>query len=148
MTTHNDDGGSLRDQLRGAAGKSWGPSDEADVMARAMFSLHFAERWLAEQVDLSMAEMRGEDGHIRRRFASTGRTVDLVIETGVELRLTGAVEPPADGWALVRLGDHRQLLRLDEDGMFTAALPDEEGTVDLVLEFDDGATMTMKDVAG
>lgn len=147
MTTSNDGGGSMRDQLRQTAGEAWPISEEADVMARALFALHFADQWLAEQVELSLVEMRGDGDQVRRRFTRDGRTVDLVLESDTDLRITGSTSPAAAGWVMIRSGDEQQLVRLDEDGMFTAVVPSDAGVIDLVLEFDDGQTMTMTDIA-
>lgn len=145
----NDAGnGSMRGQLRRTAGEGSPVPESADVMARALFSLQFADRWLAEQVELTSVAMRGAAEDVRKRFVATGRTVDITIESNAEERLTASVEPPAPGWALVRVGDHRELARIDEDGMFSVVLPPVEGTVDIALEFDDGVTITVTDVTG
>lgn len=146
MTTNADNG--FRRQLRRTAAEASSVPEAADVMARALFSLQFADRWLAEQVDLTSVAMRGAAEDTRKRFVATGRTVDITIESNAEERLTASVEPPAPGWALIRVGDHRELARIDEDGMFSVVLPPIEGAVDLALEFDDGVTITVTDVAG
>lgn len=144
--TRADGEGSFRDQLLEAAGQSSPIPERADVMARALYALKFADRWLAEQVEEESVAMRGGAGQLRRTYTLTGRNVELVIESGVERRITGAVEPIAEGWVSVRAGTHGDQVRIDADGMFTATIPSGVGPIDLVLEFDDGERMVMRGV--
>ena len=145
MTNETDPDG-LRQQIREIAEAASQVPSEADIMAKAMFSLHFADRWLAEQVAVDMPAMRSEDPGMRTRYVASGRTVEITVERGVDLRVTGFANPVGDGWTLVKAGPHRQLVRIDEDGMFSAVLPSTDAPIDVVLEFDDGVTITMRDV--
>ncbi len=146
MTTHREGDGSLRDQIHTAAGQASVVPERADVMARALFALRFADRWLAEQVEERELSMRGASDQLRQRYTLTGQNVEIVVEMGMERRLTGAVEPPNEGWVLVRAGSFRDLVRIDEDGMFSSTVPADAGPIDVVFEFDHGLTMTMKDI--
>ena len=146
MTTHHEGDGSLRGQLRTAAGRASPVPESADVMARALFALRFADRWLADQVEAPEIAMRGGSDQLRQRYTLTGQNVEIVVERGLELRLTGAVEPPKEGWVLVRAGAFRDLVRIDDDGMFSSVVPADAGPIDVVFEFDHGLTMTMKDI--
>ena len=146
MTAQPMDNGSFKEQLRDVASRLAPVSEEAEVMARALFSLQFADRWLAEQVEEREVTMRGTRDHHRSRHELHGRHVEVVIEPGVERRLIGAVEPPALGWALIRVGTHRDLLRISDDGTFTAVVPDVDGPIDIVLEFDEGTTLIIRDL--
>ncbi|MCP4308594.1 MAG: hypothetical protein GY788_27710 [bacterium] len=137
---------SLRDQLRDVAGEAFPVPERSDVMARALFALQFAEKWLAEQVEDAGVPMRGGADQLRQTYRSTGQNVEIIVEGGVERRVTGAVEPPAKGWALIRSGNHRDLIRIDDSGMFTSLIPSDAGPIDVVLEFDHGLTMTMKGI--
>ncbi len=115
-------------------------------MARALFSLKFADKWLAEQVEEQSVAMRGCSEQLRRTYTSTGQNVEIAVEDGVDRRMTGAVDPPVAGWVLVRAGLHRDLIRIDDDGMFSAVIPADAGAIDVVFEFDHGLTMTMKGI--
>ncbi len=144
--TNREGEGFLKDQLRDAAADASPVPERADVMARALFALRFADNWLAEEVEDQSVAMRGGADQLRRTYTATGQNVEIVVEKGVERRITGAVEPPAEGWVLIRAGTHRDLIRLDEDGMFTSVVPADAGSIDVVLEFDQGLTMTMKGI--
>ena len=146
MTTQGTGNGSLRAQTADLAAQSSHVPETADVMAKALFSLRFAERWLAELVESESVEMRGVDNRWRQRYRSAGREVDVVVERGVEIRVTGSVSPVTPGWVLLRSGAHRELIRLDDDGMFTAVIPDDDAHIEAALEFDDGVTMTIRDI--
>lgn len=145
MTNETDPDG-LRRQLRDISDAASPVTAEADIMAKAMFSLHFADRWLAEQVDVESAAMRSDDPGMRTRYLASGRSVEITVERGVDLRVTGFADPAGDGWTLVKAGPHRQLVRIDEGGMFSAVLPSTDEPIDVVLEFDDGVTITMRNV--
>ena len=146
MTTQGTGNGSLQAQAAELAAQVSQVPERADVMAKALFSLRFADRWLAELVDSESVEMRGVDNRWRQRYRSAGREVDVVVERGVEIRVTGSVSPVMPGWVLLRSGAHRELIRLDEDGMFTAVIPDADSHIEAALEFDDGVTMTIRDI--
>ena len=137
---------SFQDQLRAAADELYPAPDRAEVMARALYALQFADQWLAEQVDQATIPMRSGDGSVRKMYRMTGHTVELAVEEGVDRRVTGAIEPAAAAWVLIRAGSHRDLVRVDEDGMFTALVPAPAGTIDIVVEFDSGTTIAMKGI--
>ncbi len=145
MSNDSDPTG-LRHQLREAAKEASPVPSESDIMAKAMFSLRFADRWLAEQVAVESAVMRSEDPGLRSRYIASGRSVEITVERGIDLRVTGFTDPAGEGWTLVKAGPHRQLVRIDEDGMFSTLLPATDEAIDVVLEFDDGVTITMRDV--
>ncbi len=146
--TNREPHGRLRDQLRDLAADGSPVPEAADVMAKAQFALAFADRWLAELVSEETAVMRGAADEVRQRYSSTGQNLDLTLEKGAEWRLTGSVDPVEPGWILIRVGVHRELIRLDEDGMFSAVIPADAGQIDIVAEFDRGLTMTVRDVDG
>lgn len=144
MTAPEQEDPSLQAQLRMLASQASPVTERADVMARALYALQFADQWLAEQMEEAPLGMRGTRS-LRSQFSSAGHSVEITVEKGIERRVTGAIEPPAEGWALIRSGTQRELIRIDEDGMFSALVV-SESPIDVALEFDDGVTITMKGI--